>query len=204
MSIFGRADNLIYFDNLSNEVRLIPFPSDFALIIAQSGRERELSRSEYNLRRKQTSAAARSLGIPALRHISMDKLFERTNLDPLLFRRARHVIGEIERVKQAVRALADGDVDRIGHLMNESHESSRENFENSTPELDLLVQLAREQPGVLGARLTGAGFGGAIVALCQRDRAGAAVRQLREAYRLKAAIASEMFVCQISGGARVT
>jgi galactokinase len=202
MTIFGRARNLIYFDALSNEVRLIPFPSDVALIIAQSGRERELSRSEYNLRRKQTFAAARSLGVPALRHISLEKLSARTDLDPVLLRRARHVVGEIDRVRQAVRALADSDVARIGQLMNESHESSRENFENSTSELDVLVQLAREQPGVLGARLTGAGFGGAIVALCRRERAEAAVSQLREAYLQKAGISAEMFVSGISDGAR--
>lgn len=202
MSIFGRANHLIYFDARSNEVRLIPFPAELALIVAQSGRERELSRGQYNLRRKQTFAAARSLGVTALRDLSLHQLAEQSDLDPLLSRRARHVIGEIERVTHAVRALADGDVDQLGQLMNESHESSRQNFENSTSELDLLVQLAREQPGVFGARLTGAGFGGAIVALCQRDQSEAAVGQLREAYRQKAGIHSDMFVCQISDGAR--
>ena len=202
ISIFGRTNHLIYFDARNQEVRLVEFPPELALIIANSGKERELSRGEYNLRRKQTSAAAHSLGVPALRDISPDQFAARTDLDPLLSRRARHVIGEIERVGKAVRALSDGDAEQLGQLMNESHASSCENFENSTPELNLLVQLAREQPGVLGARLTGAGFGGAIVVLCRGDHAQAAVRTMREAYRQKTGINSEMFVCQIKDGAR--
>ena len=85
--------------------------------------------------------------------------------------------------------------------MNESHQSSRENFENSTPELDLLVELARKIPGILGARLTGGGFGGAIVVLCDREKADAAARELQIAYRQQTGIQSDMFACEIGPGA---
>jgi galactokinase len=201
MSIFGQENHLIFFDARSEEVRTIPFPADLALIIAGSGKERELSSGDYNLRREQTHAAARGLDVRALRDISSAQLAERTDLDSLLNRRARHVVQENERVEQAIRFLAHEDAAGFGKLMNQSHESSRLNFENSTAELDLLVQLARQQPGVLGARLTGAGFGGAIVALCYRARAQDASRQLHAAYLEKTGIHSEIFVCRISDGA---
>jgi galactokinase len=105
-----------------------------------------------------------------------------------------HIIGENERVWRAIELLERGDASALGELMNTSHESSRANFENSTPELDRLVDLAREQPGVLGARLTGAGFGGAIVALCKRPTAAQAARELASA-------AAQTFVCRPADGA---
>ena len=201
MSLSGRADHLICFDSRAESTQLVPFPSELAFIVAQSGKPRELTQSDYNLRREQTAAAAHSLGARFLRDVSSRDFEKRTELDPLLSRRARHIIGENERVEQAVQALGIKDATRLGHLMNESHESSRHNFENSTRELDLLVDLARTLPGVLGARLTGAGFGGAIVALCQRRHAEEAVRQLHHVYQQKSGINAEMFICNISDGA---
>ena len=202
MSLCGRANHLIYFDSRAESIRLIPFPSHLAFIVAQSGKQRELSRGDYNLRCEQTAAAAHALGVRALRDVSSRALKKRTDLDPLLSRRARHVVGENERVDQAVQALKTKDANKLGQLMNQSHESSRHNFENSTPELDLLVELARTLPGVLGARLTGAGFGGAVVALCRRPQAQEAVRQLHDAYHQKIGISAEMFICSIGDGAR--
>ncbi|MFL6516100.1 MAG: galactokinase [Chthoniobacterales bacterium] len=202
ISIFGREHHLIFFDTRTEEVRTIPFPADLALIIAGSGKERELSRGDYNLRREQTHAAATALGVRALRDVSSAELAKRSDIDPLLSRRARHIVEENERVRQAIKFLANNDAAAFGKLMNDSHESSRMNFENSTAELDLLVQLAREQAGVLGARLTGAGFGGAIVALCCRGQAEDASGQLHAAYLERTGISSEVFVCRISEGAR--
>lgn len=201
ISLYGRANHLICFDCRAESIELIPFPSDLTFVVAQSGRPRELTRSDYNLRREQTVAAAGALGVRALRDISSRDLETRTDLDPLLSRRAHHVVGEHERVEQAVQALRTKDEARLGQLINESHESSRRHFENSTPELDLLVDLARTLPGVLGARLTGAGFGGAIIALCRRRDAEQTVHQLRQAYHRKSGISGEMFVCRIGDGA---
>jgi galactokinase len=201
-SLCGRANHLIYFDSEAESIQLIPFPSDLAFIVAQSGKQRELSRGDYNLRREQTAAAAHALGVRTLREVSPRVLEKRADLDPLLSRRARHVVGESERVEQAVQALKTKDANELGQLMNQSHESSRHNFENSTSELDLLVDLARTLPGVLGARLTGAGFGGAVLALCRTSQAQEAVRQLHDAYLQRSGISTEMFVCSIAGGAR--
>ena len=121
-----------------------------------------ITRHPYSiqLRREETHAAARALGVRALRDVSSAELDHRNNLSALLRRRASHVIGENERVWRAPKLLEAGDGIGFGKLMNESHDSSRQNFENSTPELDLLVSIAQDLRGVLGARLTGAGFGG--------------------------------------------
>ena len=201
MSIFGRADHLILFDARSEQVQMIPFPRELAVIIANSGKQRELASGDYNVRREQCYSAARAFGVRALRDISSADLNRRTDLDPRLRQRARHIVGENERVERAIQLLTHRKARELGELMNESHQSSRENFENSTPELDLLVELARNVPGILGARLTGAGFGGAIVALCDRGKAGAASGELQRAYRQKTGIKSDMFACEIGPGA---
>ena len=200
-SIFGRADQLVFFDCRSEKVRNVPFPAELALIITQSGTKRELSKGEYNERRKQTLAASHALGIGALRDISSSELARRHEIDSLLRRRAAHVVGENERVKRALNLLACGDSRAFGALMNASHESSRTNFENSTRELDLLVDLARELPGVLGARLTGAGFGGATVTLCERKFAAHAADELARRYAEKTGMKPQTFVCRIADGA---
>jgi galactokinase len=201
ISIFGRTDHLIFFDTRSEQVRAIAFPSELALIIADSGKDRELSSGEYNLRREQTHEAAHRLGVRALRDVTAPELTVHSGLDPLLSRRARHIVEENERVELALEYLARGDAARFGQLMNESHESSRTNFENSTAELDALVELARDQPGVFGARLTGAGFGGAIVVLCQRKTAEIAAQNLRRLYQAQTGLTAETFLCRIGQGA---
>ncbi len=161
-SLCGRAQHAVFFDARSEEVRTIPFPPELALVIAESGTKRELVEGLYNQRREETSAAAAALGLAALRDISPNELAMR-DLPPLLRRRAAHIVGENARVERALEMLAENDARGCGALLNESHQSSRENFENSTAELDLLVEIARDLPGVLGARLTGGGFGGATV-----------------------------------------
>jgi galactokinase len=206
MSIFGRSNELVFFDCRTEEVRTIAFPQGFVFIVADSGSKRELAGGKYNERRAETRAAAKALRVPALRDIptvaalylsrhSAAKADERgTSLSPILYRRAAHIVGENERVWRASELLGRGDAAGLGELMNQSHESSRTNFENSTPKLDRLVDLARKQPGVLGARLTGGGFGGAIVALCENACAEDAARNLASA-------AAQTFICRPADGA---
>ena len=110
-------------------------------------------------------------------------------------------MGENERVWRAVKLLQAGDGIGLGQLMNESHESSRQNFENSTPELDLLVSIAQKLPGVLGARLTGAGFGGATVTLCERKHAQEIAVELSKRCTAESGITARVFVCRIADGA---
>src|SRR5437763_8413644 len=171
IALFGHANHAVFFDCRSEDILRVSFPSRLALIVAESGKERALATSEYNLRREETHAAARALGVPALRDVTSGDLGGRSDLPDIVRRRAMHVVGENDRVWRAVKLLEAGDGIGFGRLMNESHESSRQNFDNSTPELDLLVSIAEKLPGVLGARLTGAGFGGAIVVLCERSEA---------------------------------
>ena len=199
--LFGRADHIVFFDARSEEVRTLPFPTGLALIIAQSGRERELRHGLYNDRVKETRAAADALGVRALRDVSADALAKST-LPESLLRRAAHIVGENERVWSALEFLARGDGVGFGQLMNESHESSRKNFENSTPELDLLVEIARGITGVLGARLTGGGFGGATVTLCQNEVAPTVAEILAREYAERTRIQPQIFVCKIGDSAR--
>jgi galactokinase len=201
MSLFGRAQHAVFFDCRTEEIRTVPFPSSLALIIADSGRQRELASGQYNLRRTETQTAADAFGVPALRDLTSEQLNHRGDIPNSLRRRARHIVEENHRVWRAVELLQTGDGRGFGKLMNESHESSRRNFENSTPELDLLVSIAQRLPGVLGARLTGAGFGGATVTLCEKSAAPAAAQQLAKDYTTRTGTTPEVFVCGIADGA---
>jgi galactokinase len=163
-------------DTRSLERRFVDLPSGTAVLVLDSGIARTLAGSGYNERRAQCEEAARLLGVPSLRDI--DDVRRLDALPELLKRRARHVVTENARVLQAVACRSPQE---FGALMNASHASLRDDYEVSTRELDRLVALLQQQPGVHGARLTGAGFGGACVALCDADRireaADAVVRQ---------------------------
>lgn len=202
-SIFGRAECAVYFDARTEEVRTIPFPRQLALIIAESGSARELAAGLYHRRREETRAATEALGLISLRELTPDELPKR-ELPPLLRRRAAHIVSENDRVERALVLLAENDGRGFGELMNESHESSRLNFENSSAELDLLVDLARDLPGVLGARLTGGGFGGATVTLCKRAAAARIAGDLSLAYARRSGIAARTFVCALADGAEIS
>jgi galactokinase len=202
ISLFGRARHAVFFDCRTEEIRTIPFPASLALIITDSGSQRELAAGEYNLRRTETQKAAQAFGVRSLRDLSLAQINERPSMPQLWRRRARHVLEENDRVWRAVSLLQAGDGRGFGQLMNESHESSRRNFENSTSELDLLVSIARQLPGVLGARLTGAGFGGATVTLCESRAAPAAAQQLKRLYAAQTGTEPQVFICEIADGAR--
>jgi galactokinase len=201
-SLFGRADHVVYFDARTEEVRTIPFPKNLALVIAESGTKRELAKGDYNARREETRAAADALGVRALRDVTSSELSERADLPELLRRRATHIVEENERVWRALDALAAGDGPAFGALMNASHESSRRNFENSTAQLDLLVTIAQQLPGVLGARLTGGGFGGATITLCEQPAAEAVAAELSRRYGAASKMTSRVIISRIADGAR--
>jgi galactokinase len=203
-SVFGRAEHVVYLDCENQNVRTIPFPADLSLVIADSGVKHSLLQSNYNQRREECAAAAKALGISSLRAIALDQLEQAGgSIDPVLFRRALHVVGENDRVWRALDCLECGDGAGFGSLMNASHESSRANFENSTAELDLLVSLAREWPGVLGARLTGGGFGGSTVTLARATEAAAVADQLTTKYSAQTGHDAHAFVCRLADGAAI-
>ncbi|MEX1045414.1 MAG: galactokinase [Chthoniobacterales bacterium] len=182
-SLFAARDHAVFFDCRSLEVQRVPVPPEARFVIVQSGVKHALSDGAYNDRRAECEEAARILGVGKLREATPERLDEaerggRLHGAPL--RRARHVVGENARVSAAVAALRAADLTTVGRLMNESHESSRTLFENSCKELDFLVSEAQGIPGCLGARLTGGGFGGAVLALVRSGTEEAFVHSMGE------------------------
>lgn len=173
-SSLGRDGEALFLDTRSLAIERIPLPRDIDLVVIDSGVTHRHAGGEYAARRRESFAAAATLGVAFLRDMGMASLHRVEALDPLLARRARHVITENQRVLDAVRALRASDARAFGRLMNASHESMRSDYETSTAEIDALVAIAQQQPEVYGARLTGGGFGGSIVAIA-RAGAGAAV-----------------------------
>ena len=163
------SSNMLFIDARTLEHRLVPLPPDTELIVMDSGVARKLAASKYNERRAECEEAARKLGVKALRDVTDPAAVEA--LPAPLRQRARHVVLENLRVLEAARGV---DGARFGELMNASHVSLRDDYEVSIAELDDLCTRLRAAPGVLGARLTGAGFGGACVALCRKGQARAA------------------------------
>ncbi len=189
---FGVAGSAILLDCRSLEHRTVPIPDDLRLVICDSGVPRQLARSAYADRRAECARAVEGVrrvapGVASLRDVDLALLqAARGELDDVAFRRARHVITENERVHATVAALEGEDVDRLRAVFAAGHASLRDDFEVSTPELDRLVEIASSTPGVAGARLTGAGFGGATVNLVAEGAAGRLVDRLRAEYRTPA------------------
>lgn len=205
-SVFGQEGALVYLDCLKEEVRHVPWPEGLRFVVMESGNGHSLVDGQYNLRREQCDAAARAAGVEAMRHLTWDRLEAlKPEMEPLLWKRAAHVVGENARVARAVEVLQAGDTAGFGRLLNESHQSSMENFENSTPDLDALVALARREASVRGARLTGGGFGGAIIALVEGDDQTAleVAENVRKGYLESGGPESRSWICRIWRGAHV-
>ena len=201
-SAFGKAGHAIFLDCRNETVETIPFPEGVELLITQCGVPHRLSGGEYNERRLQCFDAAARLGAKALRDVTSAQLeAAKDKLPALSYQRAAHVVGENERVMRGIEFLRSGDVKGFGSLMFASHESSRVNFENSTPELDTLVEIVRELPGVLGSRLTGGGFGGATVTLLERDKAQSITETLIAKYHQRTGHTAHTHLCEIADGA---
>lgn len=171
------AGSALLIDCRSLDCTPVPLPDGLAVMIVHSGIERGLVDGEYNLRRQQCEAAARHFGVAALR--DLDVLPEAGNLDPAAYARARHVVGENARTLAAAEALRTGELTRLGALMAQSHAAMRDDFQITLPAIDALVALLQDAiGGAGGARMTGGGFGGAVVALlpaAEVERARAAV-----------------------------
>jgi galactokinase len=176
-SSLAGTDRALLIDTRSLERRDVPLPAGSAVLVLDSGVPRTLAGSGYNQRRGECEAAARMLGLQSLRDVRREG--DLAVLPPLLLRRARHVFTENARVLQAAEC---SDATQFGKLMNESHFSLRDDYEVSTPELDLLVRWLQAEEGVFGARLTGAGFGGACVALCRGGAVQQVARSVLEKY----------------------
>ncbi len=204
----GREGHALRIDCRSLQVKHIPLPVEergMAIVVIDSRVPRGLEATPYNQRRQECARAAELLGVESLRDTNEEMLEgKRSTLPATLYRRARHVVSENARVLAAADALRGGDLAGLGDLMYESHRSLRDDFEVSVPELDLLVDLAREVDGVLGARLTGAGFGGCTVNLVRLDALDAFRTRVLEEYGRRTDLAGEIYVCRAVNGLRVS
>jgi galactokinase len=178
----GREGEALFIDTRDRTFTPIPLPSSFELVVIDSGVKHEHASGEYSTRRRESSEAAALLGVSWLRDVSADDVHALAALPPVLSRRARHIVTENRRVLDAVTALKAGDAVELGRLFNESHASMRDDYQTSTPDIDRLVDIAQHHPAVFGARLTGGGFGGAVVILTRPRRAHDAAREIASAY----------------------
>jgi galactokinase len=199
----GRRDHALLIDCRTLDVRPVPLPAGLTLVVLDTGTRRGLVDSAYNERRQQCETAARACGVPALRDVDLAGLESVGGLEPTVRRRARHVVSENGRTLEAAGALRSGDLDHLGHLMNASHASLRDDFEVSTEALDVIVDLALRQPGCVGARMTGAGFGGCALAIVEEGRASELAHRVGEAYHDALGIQAEAYVCGAADGVGV-
>jgi galactokinase len=187
----------------------VPLSDQLAIVVADTSIRRKLTSGEYNNRRESCEAAVRRLKhryptINSLRDVSVEQL-ERSagELDEITLKRARHVVYEIERTRKATELLHNNQFAAFGVLMEECHSSLRDLYEVSCPELDLMTRLAKELPGYLGARLTGAGFGGCTVNLVEKAEAAQFARLLGQRYAEASGLQAQIYICHASDGASI-
>lgn len=208
ISANGRAGHALFLDCRDLSFDLVPlFGDDVQIVICNSGVTRGLTDSAYNDRRSAcesgVSLLARAMGkdMRALRDVSMEMLDAYSGVLPeMVLKRCRHVITENERTQRAVTLLKNGDLPGFGELMVASHESLRDDYEVSGEELDLLVEIALNMPGVLGARMTGAGFGGCTVNIVERNAVPALTDAINERYPRTTGLIPEIYVCSAVNG----
>lgn len=201
ISATAREGSASLIDCRSLDSVAVALPPNTRVLIMDTMTRRELADSEYDLRRQACERAAAAIGVPALRDATVDQI-DRVD-DATDRRRAHHVITENQRVLEAVEAMKQGDIERLGALMNESHRSLSEEYEVSSPALDLISSIAREHDGTIGARMTGGGFGGAAVALVHDAQADAVAEHVVDRYRAESGHTSDLWSVVPSAGASI-
>jgi galactokinase len=203
----ARGDTALLLDCRTVQHQLIPLPNDMVVVACNSMVRHSIASGEYNRRRREcrnavAALAARNAAVVSLRDVSPRDLdTARDLLDDVLFRRMRHIVTENARVEETGRALREGRRDALGPLMAASHASMRDDYEISCPEIDTLVTIASDIPGVYGTRMTGGGFGGCTVSLVHVEAAAAVVQQLSTEYEARTGIRPETYVSRAAGAA---
>ncbi|OIP70953.1 galactokinase [Candidatus Atribacteria bacterium CG2_30_33_13] len=211
VSRLGRKDNVLFIDCRTNNYELIPFrDSNYQIVICDSKIRRDLINSEYNKRREECKKATEFFThrfghkVQALRDVTIEEFKQyQEQLPETIARRARHVILENDRVQASKKAIEAGDYITFGQLMIESHQSLKVDYEVSCEELDLLVDLALKQEGVLGARMTGAGFGGCTVNLLKREKVNIFKKTIQKEYKRITGIIPDIYITIPADGAKV-
>lgn len=210
-SMMGETDHALFLDCRSLDYELVRTGFEemgYSVVVIHSGVKRGLVDSEYNIRRSQCEEAVELLrrelpDIQALRDVGVEHLELVNALPGDLAKRARHVVTENQRVLEGIKALEDGDVEFFGRLLNASHESLKTDYEVSCTELDILVEICQNTPGVVGSRMTGAGFGGSTVTIVKKDQVEELRSRVMEDYPAKTGITPQFYVFTASAGARV-
>ncbi|MGH1803891.1 galactokinase [Enterococcus gallinarum] len=205
----GKKDHALLLDTNTLVYDLVPAEfGDYVVAIMNTNKRRELADSKYNERRGECEEALKrlqtKLKIQSLGELDEATFFAHTSLieDPTLIKRAKHAVTENQRTLKAKAALEAGDLESFGHLLDASHASLRDDYEVTGIELDTLVAAAQEQPAVLGARMTGAGFGGCAIALVKKSEWEAFATAVKESYREKIGYETDIYQASIDDGAR--
>jgi len=207
ISANGKENHALLLDCRDLSFKLAPIPANVALVIANTMVKHSIAGGDYPTRRRESEAACAIInahrgGVPFLRDATLEDLEKwGTEMEPKSYLRAKHVITEDLRTVAAEKALEKGDLKEVGRLMAEAHTSYSKDFEGSCVEADLMVELANELPGLIGARLTGGGFGGCTINLVEQDKAKAFAEELGKRYAAKTGIEPQIHVCHASGGA---
>jgi galactokinase len=207
ISLHGHKDQALVLDCRSLDFSLVVIPEHVKLVICNTMVKHDVATSGYNERRAESERAVKLLskvlpGIRALRDVTPEQLEQYRGLLPeVIYKRALHVILENGRVLDSADALRAGDVSRFGRRMAESHVSLRDLYQVSAPELDLMVDLANQQPGVHGARMTGGGFGGATINVVETNAVDAFKENVSREYQAKTGIATQIYICTPAEGA---
>ena len=201
IACLGKADHALLIDCRDLSYQDVPLPSQASVVIVDSGVHRGLMDMEYNSRREDCEAAAKYFGASVLRDVDMASFRRQSrHISALARRRAHHVISENDRTLAAADVLRKQNLARFGELMIASHASLRDDFEVSCPELDLLVDIALGVKGVYGARLTGAGFGGCMVALAETQAADQLIDAIERRYTEATGRQADAYICRASAG----
>jgi galactokinase len=208
ISVMGKKDHLLLLDCRSRKTELVPMTDpSIELLITNTNVKHELTGGEYAKRRAQCEESAGILGVPSLRDADARMLeVSRSKMDNTVYRRAKHVIGEIERTVHAAEGVRASNWPTVGQLMYASHASLRDDYEVSCPELDAVVEFAQTigvKGGVFGCRMTGGGFGGCTVALVQSDKVKAISDRISSEYERRTKIKPTLFVSRPAAGATV-
>ncbi|WP_432462992.1 galactokinase [Agarivorans sp. QJM3NY_33] len=203
ISAEGQANHALLIDCRSLETTAVAMPEEMAVVIINSNKKRGLVDSEYNTRREQCEAAARGLGVSALRDVSETLFNEKAaTLEPIVAKRARHVITENARTLAAAEALKANDMAKLSVLMEQSHASMRDDFEITVPEVDALVDIVKQQIGAQGGvRMTGGGFGGCVVALMPPSLVDGVCQAVEQYYQAQTGLKETIYVCKAMTGA---
>ena len=207
ISANGEENHALLLDCRDLSFKLAPIPADIAIVIANTMVKHSIAGGDYPTRRRESEAACAIInshrgGVPFLRDATLEDLAKWGHeMEPKSYLRAKHVITEDLRTVAAEKALEKGDLAEVGRLMAEAHASYSKDFEGSCPEADAMVEMAQDLPGLVGARLTGGGFGGCTVNLVKRENAKAFAETLASRYFAKFGIHPQIHICHASGGA---